>query len=275
MGDLQVDTTISGSNGHYTGEMSPEWAIWGPMGGYAASFALRAAAAEASADFVPISMTAQFFQPADFSTVDIAVETRRATRGTSGHSVRLTQSGTAILDAQVWFAASRQVVEHDHAVHHGYGPPDDYPSVSELTDDDAPFAFWTNFDGRPCDWVENWETYTAGEPRWAEWMRFLPTSAFDDPVMEACRLLILADLPSYPAATRAHDGAAEPWVAPNVDVAVQFHRLDELGEWMLSYGLAPVARNGLIGFRSEVWTADNRLVASGAGQLLARRVPAR
>ncbi len=103
----------------------------------------------------------------------------------------------------------------------------------------------------------------------------MPTETFADPVVEACRLLIMADLPSYPAATRAHPGSARPtWIAPNLDLAVQFHRLDDLGPWLLSSGTAPVAEGGLIGFRSEVWTRDGRLVASGSGQLLTRTVPA-
>jgi len=35
-----------------------------------------------------------------------------------------------------------------------------------------------------------------------------------------------------------------------------------------------VAARGLIGFRSEVWTRDGRLAASGSGQLITRAVPA-
>src|SRR5690606_39087820 len=106
------------------------------------------------------------------------------------------------------------------------------------------------------------------------WLRFVPTASFEDPVLEACRLVLLADLPSYPAAIRAHPGSAVPaWVAPNLDLSVQFHRLDDLGEWLLCSGYAPVAERGLIGFRSEVHTADGLLAATGSGQLLVRPTP--
>ena len=48
MGDLAADTEITGGDGRYRGAMSKEWEIWGPMGGYVASFAMRAAGAELS-----------------------------------------------------------------------------------------------------------------------------------------------------------------------------------------------------------------------------------
>ncbi|MEZ5238825.1 MAG: thioesterase family protein [Microthrixaceae bacterium] len=88
--------------------------------------------------------------------------------------------------------------------------------------------------------MQDWENYPGGEPSWAEWLRFVPEASFEDPLLEACRLLVLADLPSYPAAARAHPGRAnQSWVAPNLDLSVQFHRLDSAGEWLLCSGTAP------------------------------------
>ena len=46
MGDFEQDTRVEGEHGCYTATPSEEWRIWGPMGGYAASIAFRAAAAE-------------------------------------------------------------------------------------------------------------------------------------------------------------------------------------------------------------------------------------
>jgi acyl-CoA thioesterase-2 len=274
MGDLDLDTRVEGSDGHYVGEPSEQWRIWGPMGGYAAAFGLRAAAAEAPAGMLPATMTVQFFKPAAFEPIDISVELRRASRRTAAYAVRLTQEGRAILDCQVWFATEANLIEHDHAGHHGYDGPEAYPSTEDLVTEPSIYPFWENLEGRPCDWVDDWEQYSGGEPKWAEWLKFRPEAVFGDPVLEACRLLIIADLPSFPAATRAHSGgAAQQWMAPNVDLSVQSHRLADLGEWLLCVGLAPVADRGLIGFRSEAWTEDGRLVASGSGQLLTRMLP--
>ena len=275
MGALDVDTAVSGSGGHYEVTPNEDWRIWGPMGGYAASLALRAAAAEVDPNLRPVSMSCQFFSPAAFEPVELTVEVRRGSRRTAATAVSMVQGGSPVLDAQIWFAAGSEAVRHDHAGPHPHGDPFDHPPVAELTDEEPPFPFWTNLDHRVVSWVEDWASYPGGEPHWAEWLRFVPTETFADPVVEACRLLIMADLPSYPAATWAHPGSARPtWIAPNLDLAVQFHRLDDLGPWLLSSGTAPVAEGGLIGFRSEVWTRDGRLVASGSGQLLTRTVPA-
>ncbi|MEU6040874.1 hypothetical protein ABZ801_36330 [Actinomadura sp. NPDC047616] len=45
MGDLAADAAVTGENGHYTAELSPEWAAWGPNGGYLTAILVRAALA--------------------------------------------------------------------------------------------------------------------------------------------------------------------------------------------------------------------------------------
>lgn len=143
MGSLSSDTQVHGGGGRYSATPLDAWRIWGPMGGYAASFALRAAAAEVGDPTMsPASMTVQFFQPAAFEPVDIAVEVRRATRRTAATAVRITQEGRAILDAQVWFAVPDELVVHDHAIRHTAGDPVDHPDIVDLTDESAPFPFW-------------------------------------------------------------------------------------------------------------------------------------
>ncbi len=37
MGDLAIDAAVTGGNGSYKAELSPEWAAWGPNGGYIAA----------------------------------------------------------------------------------------------------------------------------------------------------------------------------------------------------------------------------------------------
>jgi acyl-CoA thioesterase-2 len=272
VGDLAHDTAIVGSDGRYRATVSGDWEIWGPMGGYVAAIALRAAAAEAPAGLEPASFTCQFLSPARFEAIDIDVIVRRKARRAAAVTARVEQDGAAILDAQVWFATPTDVVSHDHAKVHRHGHPDDHPPISAYTDEQPMFAFWENFEGKPLDWIDDWDTFPGGEPEWAEWLKFVPTPAFADPVLEAARLVLLADLPSFPAATRAHPGP-RTFVSPSLDLAVQFHRLAGLGEWLLVQGVSPIADRGLMAFRSEVWSADGRQAASGSGQLLLRAVP--
>jgi acyl-CoA thioesterase-2 len=272
VGDLAQDTAVVGGDGRYQATVSRDWEIWGPMGGYVAAIALRAAAAEAPPGLDPASFTCQFLSPARFDDIDIDVTTRRASRRAASITVHIEQEGTAILDAQVWFASPGEVVRHDYAKAHAYGHPDDHAPISAYETEPSVFPFWTNFDVKPLMWVEDWDTFTGAEPEWAEWVKFAPTPAFTDPALEAARLLLLADLPSFPAAIRAHPGP-RTFVSPSLDLAVQFHRLDELGEWLLVQGVAPIADRGLMAFRSDVWSADGRQLASGSGQLLLRAVP--
>lgn len=271
MGSLAVDTEVRGGDGRYAATPSEDWRIWGPMGGYAAALALRAAAAEVPDEMRPASFSCQFFTPAAFEPVDLEVEVRRRTRRTASLAVRMIQQGRPILDAQAWFAVEDEHIVHDHAPLHPHGDPYDHPA--RPVDDPPIYPFWENLETRTVSWIDDWETYEGGEPEWDEWLRFRPDAEFSDPVLEATRLLVLADLPSFPAATRAHPSESRPqWMAPNLDLSVQFHRLDDLGDWLLCHGDALVASRGLIGFRSAVWTRRGRLAASGSGQLLTRVV---
>lgn len=273
MGDLDRDTAVTGGDGRYTATLAEDWRIWGPMGGYVASIALRACAAEIDATLPVASFTCQFLSSARFEPVDVSVDVRRATSRTALVVAQLTQEGRPALDAQTWFAAPSTVVEHDHAAPHRYGRPEDHTPIDLSGLDLPPMPFWDNFDRKLVDWVEDWEGFPGGDPEWAEWVRYLPTTTFDDPVLEACRLVLLADLPSFPAAIRAYPASERLWIAPSLDLSVQLHHLDDLGEWLLVHGSAPIAGRGLLGFRSEVWTATGRMVASGAGQLLVRPLP--
>ncbi len=273
VGDFGHDTTITGSDGHYRASLSRDWEIWGPMGGYVAAVGLRAAAAEVPAAHEPASFTCQFLSAAKFEPVDIAVEVRRQSRRTTAVAVAITQDGTRILDAQAWFAAPSDVVVYDHTQSHRHGHPDDHLPISAYAVEESPFPFWNNFEGRPLDWIDDYESYPGGEPEWAEWLRFEPTPNSDDPIIDAARVLLLADLPSFPAAVRAFPGTERSFVSPSLDLAVQFHRLDCVDEWLLVQGVTPIAERGLLGFRSEVWNTSGQLLASGSGQLLGRLVP--
>jgi hypothetical protein len=79
MGDLDVDTRLSGGAGIYTGKLSPDWKIWGPNGGYVAAVALRAAGLE-SRLARPASFSCQFLEAGAFEAVDVRVETLRRGR---------------------------------------------------------------------------------------------------------------------------------------------------------------------------------------------------
>jgi acyl-CoA thioesterase-2 len=277
MGDLQVDTAVERvGDGHYRAMVSREWEIWGPMGGYMAALALRAAGAEASFQR-PASFSCHYLSVAAFEPVDLHVTRLRGGRNAESLRVSVTQGDRAVLEATVWAVNEIEGLEHDVTEVPPAPHPDTLPGMAELAvGEEAPFPFWNNFDMRPLSWRKDWPPPVPLEPRWRNWLRFLPTSTFKDPWVDAARALIVVDVQCWPSVPPHHawkwpDGPE--WMAPSLDLYVAFHNPRPDEPWLLADGYAPVAGDGLVGWTGRMWTPDGVLVASGGGQLLCRRVP--
>ncbi len=131
------------------------------------------------------------------------------------------------------------------------------------------YAFWDNFEQRPARWVADWDERDGEHPAYFNWLRFAPAASFDDPWLEAARLLLLVDLGAWPAVTARHN--QQEFIAPSIDVSCEFHSLD-VPEWLLLHGESDHASDGLIGSRQAVWSDDGRLLATGISHLLCRAV---
>ncbi|MBI4517441.1 MAG: thioesterase family protein [Deltaproteobacteria bacterium] len=274
MGDLAADTAIDGRDGHYRASLARDWEIWGPNGGYLAAIALRAAGASTGLRR-PASFACHYLSVAEFDEVELHVTTLRASKRAASLRVSMTQQARPILEAVVWVVGDVAGLEHDTAQMPPVPPPSELKAVEDLLspeDRKASYPFWQNLEARPIDWV-HWNQRAPGPPVWREWYRFRPRAVFDDPFVDAARALVLIDTMLWPATCRAYAGVL-PYVAPNLDVAVQFHRAAAACEWLLCDAAAPVAAHGLIGGQSSVWSADGQLLASGGGQLLCRPRPA-
>lgn len=273
MGDLAADTAVEAlGDGRYRASVSRDWEIWGPMGGYVASIALRAAGAE-SPQPRPAAFSCQFLGVADFAPVEVHVEARREARTAAAHRVSLTQEGRPILDAMVWSIGDVEGLEHDETVGPDVPGPDGLPTMRELLEaEDVPmFRFWDNIEQKPLHYERVWPPDGPRDPRWQEWMRFQPAATFDDPWVDAARSVILVDLPSWPAAHRPHAWQEPPFTAPTLDLNVAFHQPAHDEPWLLCDGAAPLATGGLFGWQAKVWSPSGRLHASGGGQCLFRK----
>lgn len=101
MASLADDTCVDGRDGEYRGFISPDWAIWGPNGGYVASIALQAAGAHSM--FVrPASITGHFLHVAAFDSIDIDVKTLRRSRRAESMQVVLRQQDRDVFTGLVW-----------------------------------------------------------------------------------------------------------------------------------------------------------------------------
>ena len=280
MGDLALDTAVTQvGEGRYTATLSQEWEIWGPMGGYIASVALRAAGA-ASPFARPASYFCQYLGVAAFDVVDIEVTTLRSARTALAQRVSVSQAGRPMLEATVWSIGEVGGLDHDVTAAPDVSGPDGLPTIVELLtpeelEEGPRFAFWRNLESKPLEPLRREPPTGPAEPIWREWHRFTPAATFEDPWVDACRALVLIDVQSWPAANRPHWGseALQQYYAPSLDLYVAFHDPQPASEWLLTDGRGPIARDGLMGWDGRLWSSDRRLVASGGGQLLCRRYP--
>jgi len=292
MGDLAVDTSVRplggrgsggrGDEGHggdrdgtgrFMATLSPEWEIWGPMGGYVAAVALRAAGAASPFDR-PATFSCHYLAVARFEPVQLHVTVQRAASTAMSQRVVMTQRDRQVLTAEVW-----SVGPVDGLVHHLPDPPDvpgpdGLASMAELAPGDWPwFPFWANVDNRPVDARADWPPPGPLPPRWRSWLRFQPTATFDDPWVDAARSVVFLDVVGWPSAYQHHAWTDPPFTAPSLDLSVAFHEPAPDAQWLLADGHSPVAGDGLVGWNGRLWSPDRRLVASAGGQALFRHMP--
>jgi acyl-CoA thioesterase len=273
MGDLEIDTRLDGKDGHYVARLSKDWEIWGPNGGYVAAIALRACGREARIKR-PASFAGHFLAVARFGAIDVDVTVVRRGRRSESLLVSMQQEGRTVFHGIARTAAEGPGFEHDVARAPEVRAPEDLKSYDELFPDEPPFyPFWQNVESRPL-WPERFsEEVRSREPLFQQWFRFRPRATFDDPFLDAGRLLLLIDTMSWPAASQPYPNGE--FIAPNLDVSAWFHRLQPGSAWLLGDHECSIAEAGLMGTSARVWGEDRRLLASGGAQLMCVPAPAR
>ena len=147
----------------------------------------------------------------------------------------------------------------------------DLPSMEERKDADG-HAYFRNFERRPVHW-DGRQEHVPGEPEMQGWYRFRPRARDADPFVDGARALVLIDTFTWPATYGIHRDDPSPWIAPNLDLYVRFHRDTTSHEWLFERGRADLAEGGLIAATGEVWSPNRQLLASGASQLYCRPRP--
>src|SRR3954451_2403269 len=154
MGNLAVDTAVERVNEHrYRATLNQDWEIWGPMGGYIASYALRAVA-DASSFPRPASFACHYLAVAAFETIDIVVTPLRESRVAGSYRAEILQGDRRILEATVWAIADGVAgLEHDESVPPDVPGPAGVKNIEEYFADEPddpgpPFPFWNNFESR-------------------------------------------------------------------------------------------------------------------------------
>jgi acyl-CoA thioesterase len=268
MADFLRDTAVERVEpGRYRAALSPDWAVWGPNGGYVAAIALRAAMAESRLPR-PASFQCHFLAVGEFAPVALHVESRGGGKRAESLRVGVVQGDRALLDATVWMVDDGlRGFEHEHATAPEVPGPGALRGYQDHADNYADwYPIWRSIEGRPTRWSEE-----PGEPRWHTWLRFTDT-CIADRAADALRQLFWLDFPSWNALTSAHRWPYR-YLTPNLDLHVQFHRFVPGAEWVLADGYVPLATEGLVGCVARLWTEDGRLLGTSASKHVCRPNP--
>lgn len=271
MADFVADTRVKpvpGEAGRYRSSLSPEWAVWGPNGGYVAAIALRAAMAHSRLPR-PTSMQCHFLAVGDFAPIDLRVTSLGGSKRAESLRAEVFQKDRLLLVASVWMTDDAlSGFAHDFAVAPAVQRPDALRGYQELAADEYAqwYPIWRSIEGRPLRWRE-----PPGKPEWQTWLRFNET-AFPDRAADALRQVFWLDFPGWNATIAAHPWPFE-YLTPNLDLTVQFHAFAPATTWMLADGVVPLAQDGLVGCTSRLWSEDGRLLATGTSKHICRPNP--
>jgi acyl-CoA thioesterase len=248
--------------------LSPEWAVWGPNGGYLAAVALRAAMARSRLPR-PASFHCDFLAVGAFAPVEIEVRPLGGGKRAEALRVDLVQAGRLLLTGTAWMVDDGlEGFEHDFGAAPHVPPARALRSFAELAGDEYAewYPIWRSIEGRPVRWRE-----APGRPEWHCWLRFNETP-IPDRQADALRQLFWLDFPGWNAMISAH---AWPFhfLAPNLDLTVQFHRFAPGSEWMLADGEATLACDGIAGCVAHLWSEAGELLATGTSKHVCRRNP--
>ncbi len=268
MSQFALDTCVQGNGPRFRVRLSEEWAVWGPNGGYLAALTLRAMAA-AGRLRRPATFACQFLRVARFDAAEIRVTLLR--RGSRADALRavLVQDGRPVVAATAWFVEDELPgLEHDAARMPAVPAPDALAGFDEVAEDYEDWSpLWRHIEGRPLRFGEG-----PGPPVSHAWMRVLGERPRSDAVLDAARSVFWMDFMMWSAASAPHPWPS-PYIAPNLDLNVQFHRFAPEHDWLLCESHAPHASRGLMGCQGRLWTPDGELVATGTSQLYCRPNP--
>jgi acyl-CoA thioesterase len=287
VGDVGRETAVvREDDGRYSAMVHRDWDIWGPCGGYVAAIALRAAGAE-SPFARPASFFCHYLSVAEFAPVDLVVTPLRSGRTVLAQRIEMSQEARPVLQAMVWSVGEVEGLAHEDVSPPDVADPEELASPPPLAPEEEAsrphFAFWDNFEQRPTNWVQ-WPPQEPLPPVWRTWVRYterdrvgdghagaaVPAPA--DPWVEAARLLVVLDVGSWPAGSRPHAYLDHSFIAPSLDLYAAFQDVGSGSEWLLLDAHSPVADAGLLSWTGRVWSRDRRLVASGGGQAVFRRM---
>jgi acyl-CoA thioesterase len=269
MGALQNDTAVTKSGEKLTANLSRDWEIWGPAGGYLSAIALRAAGAVAPSDHRPASYSCQYLSTGPFGPIDIEAIPVRQGRNVWCINVALLDGAKRFLQAQVWTTNKNDGPHKIDCKMPDVPQPSALRPVEDFLSPDAPpHPFWKNFDAKHVDFIP-WQDghFDRRGSVTEQWLRFRGFDAGGDPFVDCGRTVLLIDQMPWPAFHRGLEIKPD-YIAPTLDLTVWFHDMPGPDGWLFCDCRSDVAVNGLIHGRVRIWSEDGRILATGGSNLL-------
>ena len=274
------------SDGRYQGEITEDWKMWVPVGGYLTSIALRAAEA-ASTMARPLSVSCHYLHEATFGPVDLAVETLLSTDRVESFLVRMNQGGTDILVALVSAAPLGLLGPEMNWLEPPEAPPVESLEQTILDDDvvelmgDQPY--FKNLEFRMIKGLKGSHNYPEIDQLSDEeymnlrftprrdahirgWQHMVVEGGSASPWVDACRHLIISAGLMFPVVA---DPFTPPlkFIAPTVNLTAEFHSSHPEEPWMLGDAFGSYASDGTLGAEARMWTQAGDLLITAHAQL--------
>ncbi len=271
--DLGADLSLRGTDGSYALDVPRGWegAPGTVYGGYLAAAVVRAAGMVTSA-LRPASLGCQFVRPCTLDgPLRIDVASLRRGRTSDLLHVAVSQREKLCVEADVRAVDSTPGLEFEPERVPALTDPDDLPLLVDVIREQGGNAggHLTYLEYRTSANESDWRN-ADGKRALTGWVRYAPRCVYDDPFLEAARVLVPIDT-QVPA---AFDRAQALWGPPRggtffgttLDLFVHFHRA--LGtEWLYYETHAPVAHDGLASGHAQIWSSRAELLATGISQV--------
>lgn len=269
--DFWAATDVEFRDGELHAHIDEDWCIWGPVGGYLASIALRATAQVAPASHHPVTLSCQFISKGSPGDAKVSVKTRK--EGLSSlFSVEISQHDKALMSAQIWTTDRHHHLSKVEAIMPEVPAPEE---IVKFADQLVEFGqevlpYWRNVDHRQVDFLPPGTSDPAGS-RIRRWMSFLNWESHreESSFCDAMRAVLAIDTHFFAAHNRGLTERPD-YVAPTLDLTVWFHDFALAEEWLLVDARADVAHRSLLSGYARVWSQRGKLLASGGSQCLIR-----
>ncbi|MFB9235738.1 thioesterase family protein [Plantactinospora siamensis] len=287
MESLEQQTAVEQTaEGKYRGNVSEDWKLWAPVGGYLSGIALRAAQS-ASNMARPVSLTCHYLHEATFGSVDLEVTTLSVTERADSHLVRMTQNGNDILVALATAAPTDLPGPNENWQEAPeVTEPEDmpgtllYPDAAQLLGDQP---YWKMLEFRMVKGMQPTHAYPdlsgLSEEELIErrftprrdahirgWQRIANGEGAKDPWVDACRYLIICAGMMFPVVA---DPFTPPlrFIAPTLNLTVDFHTFHPEDQWLLADATGAHAGQGVLGADTRLWARSGDLLATAQAQL--------